>query len=439
MKIFSYLKLMAMALFILCSISSCQKNEFMPDPVGEAIQAPDYPPLATLLDGDYSLFKSAWEKAEMDNVLSTDLAQAKLTFFIPSNKGMEEAGFNSAAIQAASKDALQELLRYHLINNAVDLEQLKIAKMDLSFGSLLTHPKFLEGMQFGGSAMATVPYRYQHSLTVRDDQLLDNGLVVKVNKEAAVTQGVAFFIDQVLQKPEKQMIDVLREDSRFSLYLKAMEITNKAYEEDYQMNFWPNFEAPLSYYVDWDYFIPGTFHSSTEYPRHIIRFTLFAPTNEAFRQLGITNEADLEALYHRVPAPATYYQILTPVDSLLRYQHTGRSFSTAIIADNWIDLGIGVQKHRTANNAVLYADMLDDALLSGYILEYENPRGSEWVQKYIPYRFGKSANQQVTVKHIDAKPDPATIVEENINTIQGPIHVVDKILVPKEFSMWHKK
>lgn len=440
MKIFSSIKLTAAALLMMLSMMACQKNEFMPDPVGEPIAASDYPPLATLLNSEYSLFRAAWEKAEMDKVLATEQAQVKLTFFIPSNKAMEEAGFNSAKIGTTTKNDLQELMRYHVVTSNISVEQLKSAQMDLIIPSLLKHPKFKEGIKRAESILGTIPYEYRHSLTVKEGQLLDNGLVVKLSKETPIAQGTAFFIERVLKKPEKQMIDVLREDSRFSLYLKAMEISNEGYEEDIIMNMWPLYEPPLNYLVDGNFYYPGTVYEDRTFLRQIIRFTLFAPTNEAFRQMGIQNEADLRALHRRIPQPPYFNEKeLTPVDSLLRYHHTGVTYSNVIFNDDYSEVGMSVQRNKTTNDVTFYGHMLADNILANYPVAYGTSNGVDWKTAYVPYRFNRLQNHQLTVKHNDSDAQPATVVEENINTIQGPIHVVDRIFVPKGFTMWHKK
>lgn len=440
MKIFSYTKLTAMALLMMLIVTACQKNEFMPDPVGEPIAAPDYPPLATLLNSEYSLFRTAWEKAEMDKVLATENPQAKFTFFIPSNKAMEEAGLTSAKISAATKNTLQDLMRYHVLTSQVSMEQLSVAQMDLIIPSLLKHPKYLEGILRSSSVLGTVPYEYRHSLTVKEGRLLDNGLAVKTNKEAVIAQGTAIFIDRVLKKPEKQMIDVLREDSRFSLYVKAMEISNEGYAEDMMMNMYPMYEAPLNFLVDYNFYYEGSVYDTKDFPRHVIRFTLFVPTNDAFNQIGISNEADLRALYHRIPTPVMIGQKeLTPVDSLLRYQYVVETSSSAIFNDDYSLVGLGVEKKRNINDVTFYGHMLDDKLLANYTVTYHSTAVGGWTNVYVPYRFNRLANQQLTVKHTSSNAQPATIVEENINTIQGPVHVVDRIFVPKDFTMWHKK
>lgn len=440
MKIFSYTKLTAMALLLMLIVTACRKNEFMPDPMGEPIAAPVYPALTTLFDAEYSLFRSAWEKAEMDKLLAVEQTQSKLTFFVPSNKAMEEAGWTNAKIGSAPKNVLQDLLRYHIVGSSVSVAQLKAAQTDLIIPSLLKHPKFREGIKRGAAVLGTIPYEYRHSLTIKEGQLLDNGIGLKISKEVAVAQGTALFIDQVMKKPEKQMIDVLREDGRFSLYLKAMEISNEGYQEDMIMNMYPIYEPPLNFLVDFNFYYEGSIFETPEFPRHVIRFTLFAPTNEAFRQMGIQNEADLRALHRRIPQPAYFGdKELTPIDSLLRYQHTGMTLNQVIANDDYTVVGLSVQKKRDINDLTFYGHLLDDKILANYPIAYGTTNGGEWVSAYVPYRFNRLANHQLAVRHIEATPQPATVVEENINTIQGPIHAVDRIFVPKDFTMWHKK
>ncbi|ULT26711.1 fasciclin domain-containing protein [Sphingobacterium sp. E70] len=79
------------------------------------------------------MFKAMWQKAEMDNVLATEQAQAKLTFLVPGNNAMETAGYTAAKIQRLTKDSLQNILRYHVLNGAISSDQLSTIGRDLTF------------------------------------------------------------------------------------------------------------------------------------------------------------------------------------------------------------------------------------------------------------------------------------------------------------------
>ncbi len=410
---------------LLLLLSACQKTEFMPDPVGEEIPAPTYPSLMEGLPIHASLFKAMWQKAEMDKVLATEQAQVKLTFLVPANNAMETAGYTAAKIQQLTKDSLQNLLRYHVLNGAISSGQLALIGRDLTFFTLLKHPKFLDGEPRDGSLVRTVPYFYRQQLSVEQSSLIIDGKKLKIGQELTVAQGHVFIIEQVLKAPQQQMYDFLVKDGRFSLYLKAMELSNIEYTNDFIMNMYPGFGLPVRFMLDWNYYFEGTFHHSSERPRHVIHCTLFAPTDLAFNRMGIYTEADLRALNGRIETP-WYYETnqLTPVDSLLKYQYIGSARMETGYNEDYSMFNIDVQIDRVTDNATIFSQMLDNNKLA----EFKN----------IYHRFYRSGDR-IQVGHLNSKAQPADIIEENINTIQGPVHVVDRIIVPDDFSMWHKK
>ncbi len=410
---------------VLLLFSACKKTEFMPDAVGEEIPAPTYPSLLEGLPDNTGLFKAMWQKAEMDNVLATEQAQAKLTFLVPGNNAMETAGYTAAKIQRLTKDSLQNILRYHVLNGAISSDQLSTIERDLTFFTLLKHPKFLDGEPRDGTLVRTVPYFYRQQLSVEQGNLIIDGKKLKIGSELAVAQGHVFVIEQMLKAPSQQMYDFLVKDGRFSLYLKAMELNNIEYANDFMMNMFPGFGLPVRFMLDWNYYFEGTFHYSAERPRNVIHCTLFAPTDAAFNRMGIYTEADLRALNGRIETP-WYYETnqLTPVDSLLKYQYIGGARLETGYNEDYSMVTVDVQTDRFLNNSTIFSQMLDNKKLAGF--------------KNIYHRFYHSG-KHIQVGHMKSKEQPVNIIEENINTIQGPVHVVDRIIVPDDFSMWHKK
>lgn len=440
MKRISYFKITSWALYslLLIGLGSCQKAEFMPPPVGEELPAPAYKSLIEALPEQASLFKTAWQKADMETIVTTELGQAKTTFLVPNNTAMEAAGFTAAKIQTADKASLQKVLRYHVLNGNISIEQLKVAGVDLIFTTLLKHPKYLEGELRDRTLFKDVPYGYRHQLNTRDGKLVINGKPIAVDKELDVAQGKAFLVDKVFIAPEDQMYDFLVKDGRFSLFLKAMELNNVEYENELALNWFVNFFPPMRYLTDWNYHFPSAFHSRPDRPRHIIRFTLFAPTDAAFQALAINNTADLEALNNRIPTPYYYDQDQrTPIDSLLRYHQTARPRAGSDFDDEYLEYSYNVQVGQEINAIDFYTNMLNDKILANYMIQSYTGSGN-WIYKYPEHRFNRTGDK-IKVGHINSKDQNATIIEEDINTIQGPVHVVDRIIVPKDFSMWHKK
>ncbi|QIH35383.1 fasciclin domain-containing protein [Sphingobacterium sp. DR205] len=417
-----YITLAIFAVVLL--FSGCKKTEFMPDAVGEEIPVPTYPSLLEGLPENTSLFKAMWQKADMDKVLATEQAQAKLTFLVSNNSAMETAGYTAVKIQQLTKDSLQTVLRYHVLNGAISSDQLAMIGRDLTYFTLLKHPKFLDGEPRDGTLVRTVPYFYRQQLSMDGGNFIIDGKKLKIGQELAVAQGHVFIIEQVLKAPQKQMYDFLVKDGRFSLYLKSMELSNTEYANDFMMNMYPGFGLPVRFMLDWNYYFEGTFHYSSERPRHVIHCTLFAPTDAAFNRMGIYTEADLRALNGRIETP-WYYETnqLTPVDSLLKYQYIGGARLETGYNEDYSMVTVDVQMDRFLNNATIFSQMLDNNRLT----EFKN----------IYHRFYHEGNR-IRVGHVKSKEQPSDIIEENINTIQGPVHVVDRIIVPDDFSMWHK-
>lgn len=422
-------KLNLLIIGVLYSISAllaaCHKTEFMPEPVGEQIPAPTYPGLLEGLPAEASLFKTMWQKAEMDAILASEQPRVKLTFLVPSNGALESAGYTGAKIQQLTKDSLQQVLRYHVLNGAVSSQQLTLAGGDLTFFTLLKHPRFLDGEPRESSLVRTVPYTYRQQLNMDQSDLIADGKKIKIVKELPVAQGHAFVIEKVLNAPQQQMYDFLVKDGRFTLYLKAMALNNIEYANDFMMNMYPSFAVPIRFMLDWNYYFEGTFHHSAERPRHIIHCTLFAPTDEAFHRVGIYTEADLRELNGRIETPIYYEQNqTTPVDSLLKYQYIGNASMDIGYNEDYSMFALDVQISRFSNNPTIFSPMMDDRKLADF--------------KDIGHRFYRSGNR-IQVGHEHSKVPPVDITEVNINTVQGPVHVVDRIIVPEDFSMWHKK
>lgn len=425
MNTFLTMRITTLACAMILLLSACNKAEFMPEPIGEEIAPPIYPTFLESLPQQTGLFKSMWLKAGMDEVLATEQAQAKLTFLVPDDGAMEEAGYSAEKIQTMDKTMLQNILRYLVLNGAVGLEQLRSAGGDLTLPTLLQHPIFLDAEARDGSLLRTVPYQYQHQIGAKDRQLIVDGHFLEVDQELDVAQGKAFIINKLLSAPQRQMYDFLVQDGRFSLYLKAMDLNNIEYANEFLMNWWGNFPPPIRYMIDWNYYFEGTFHSNEDYPRHIIHGTLLAPTDDAFHQLGIYTEEDLRALNGRIETPMYYEQNqTTPVDSLLKFHFIGRAGGDTGYNPDFTVLCYAVKRDRFTDNSMFFSHMLDDRLLA--------------VHKHVGLRFDHSDNR-ITVSPLQSNEQPASIIEENINTIQGPVHVLDRILVPDGFSMWHKK
>jgi hypothetical protein len=113
-----------------------------------------------------------------------------------------------------------------------------------------------------------------------------------------------------------------------------------------------------------------------------------------------------------------------PTDTLFSFHRNwGRVFATK-------DPAYGIA---LSNNTVFYSNDLDPTLLNDY---YVNIGGNSQVQYAykMPLAFSKNGNQ-IQMKIKEAEQAPINIIETDINTVNGPIHVVDNLLLPKGFKL----
>jgi len=414
----------------------CTK-EFMPNPVGESIPSEEYPKLEdALASSPYTLYSAAWKRSNITHMLTKDFPLSKMLFLVPTNEAMEKAGLTAEAIATAKVSDLDSLILYHTLNGSIPQEQLMVAPTDILFNSLLTHPIFREGEKLGGVEIRSIPYRYQHYVRSSETTFSSNGITFQTSKWLPIDRGFLIPIDQVAQRPKQQMIDFLRNDPRFTLFIKYLEITSKIYDQFASQNrLFP--KTPLYKYA-LDYFgSPGWGENIGEIYKnlhHLIRMSLFAPTNEAFNQIGIYSENDLITLNNRSTYhPGSNNSGSLPLDSLLRKHYILKAQFVKAYSDNYKLASIVTTIDKDGSVGVFYSESLKNEILDEYSMGI-----STNLSQYLEYDFGNSSNG-ITVKHKHSTAPPATIIQENINTFQGPIHVVDKIILPNNFSMWHIK
>ncbi|MFZ4260431.1 hypothetical protein ACFRAE_00190 [Sphingobacterium sp. HJSM2_6] len=409
----------------------------MPNPVGESIPSEEYPKLEdALASSPYTLYSAAWKRSNITHMLTMDFPLSKMLFLVPTNEAMEKAGLTAEAIATAKVSDLDSLILYHTLNGSIPQEQLMVAPTDILFNSLLTHPIFREGEKLGGVEIRSIPYRYQHYVRSSETTFSSNGITFQTSKWLPIDRGFLIPIDQVAQRPKQQMIDFLRNDPRFTLFIKSMEITSKIYEPLVHES-WIFPQSPIyKYFLDF-FASPGwgkTMNDVSKEYLHLIRMTLFAPTNEAFNEIGIYSENDLIALNNRsVYNHFNYDRGSLPVDSLIRKHFIINAINQFAVTDEYELASIISTINKDGSVGVFYSESLKNEILDEYSMGI-----STNLSQYLEYDFGNSSNG-ITVKHKHSTAPPATIIQENINTFQGPIHVVDKIILPNNFSMWHIK
>jgi uncharacterized surface protein with fasciclin (FAS1) repeats len=230
----------------------------------------------------FSLFAYACGKAGITSGLQPNTF---FTLFVPTDSAMQAAGLSRSGIDQLSVDSLTKIIRYHITYGALADTVLNDALVSVQQNCLLETTLFSpQGSRAQGYST------YRHSLYVKtyNGLLSVNGWVVGAG-EAAIpaSNGYLYTMNQVLTPPTKRISDIVFNRPEFSFYATAINTIDSIYNS---INLQSNaIEDTLLFAVvnteeGTDY--PGLIYQpSASYP------AVFAPTNTAFANAGLANEA----------------------------------------------------------------------------------------------------------------------------------------------------
>ncbi|MNK05817.1 Fasciclin domain protein [compost metagenome] len=426
---------------VLFMFSACKKTEFMPTPEGEQVI---YEPETTetvfqLLEKstDASLFKRAWEKSTTKERLA-GMGNTRYTLLVPNDAAMTASGITAITIEQMKVADVDSLVLFYTMLGQLRADQLKLESLPSK--SMLERPGlFLNHFENPNSSFFDV-YQYKHYLAVRGNELLINGKSKgNLNYKLAIDGGI-YFMNATIEKPTKTAIEVLEDDERFTWFVEVMkglddhyaEVTIAAYRDLFgieftQEDFWASYSYLRERYRTIWTIVPMP---NPEYARLNINIsTLFAPTNDAFRNAGFTSVADILAFNDRrgdvrfdmdLFAPAGSY----PMDTLLNYNRDwGRMFGPR---DPSYGLG-------AANATVFFSNDLQSDAINNYYVNLGGSASMEYAY-LMPFVFSQNNGRtQMKIKGVEQL--PVNIVGGDINTLNGPIHVVDNLFLPKGFKL----
>ncbi len=218
-------------------------------------------------DPNFSLLEAAVVEAGLANALST----GTLTVFAPTNDAFKAAGYDTdAKVKALGKNVLTAILQYHVVGSVQTAAAIPTAD---------NTPVQTLG---GGTVYVT---KNANGVSV-------NGAKV-TQADVSATNGVIHVIDKVLIPPAGNIVQIAQADARFSYLVAAVLRASEGSTNVAQV-------------------LSGTGP-----------FTVFAPTNDAFKAAGFNTENDIKAA-----DPATLTKILT------YHVVSGRVFSTNLTNGN---------------------------------------------------------------------------------------------------------
>ncbi|MFC3196468.1 fasciclin domain-containing protein [Parapedobacter deserti] len=404
------------ALFCIIGTYSC-KQEFFPPEVGAPIPIDQddivYPALLEALpETGYETFKAIWSRSGVKDVIAAgEYGKENFTYFVPNDEVMAAAGYTISTIQGMSDLSLDTLVRMHVMRSKVVIADL-FPGTDLAFHSLLQIDELFITHQSS--------YVFRHYLHKTDDGLLHNGISMELFEEFSVNNGNAVLVGSVIALPDKQVIDVIKEDNRFNLFLKAMDLNVEMRVKFYEANWYTN--AALMDRALYEHpFVLDENTIPSNYIPHLPSLTVFLPTDEAFHQVGIHTIEDLIAVSQRADlgdvSGDDWSGRETPLENIL-HLHTIRGSANVSITNNFqipeLPLYVQVSNSGASNSTFFKRDFL-------------NPQFSK-AAALASYDFGSSGSGKVTVQASGSAYEPATI-SETIMTWQGPVHIVDRLII----------
>ncbi len=205
--------------------------------------------IATIVSGNpsFSILNSAITRAGLGSALSG----GSLTVFAPDDAAFAASGLTAAAVNGLPVATLDSILKYHVLSSQVGSSAVPVSDAV----STLLGTKLFASRNTNG--------------------VFTNGIKVKT-ADIAASNGVIHVISKVLIPPTKTIAQIVSADTSFSLLLAAV------------------VKAGLADAVSQ----PG-------------KYTVFAPTNAAFRAAGFANVAAINAAPTDVITAVVKYHVLT--------------------------------------------------------------------------------------------------------------------------------
>lgn len=418
-------------LLLLVTVLSCKQEEYMPEPYGEKVPYEDENKKsldALLTDSKSSLFKLALDGSTIYRLLGKEWKSLSLTFLVPSDAAFQEAGLTEEKLKNMDAADLDSIVLYHTLSEKIDTANVRATYGNIRLKSGLVH----KSLKLGGR-YSSQPYTYSHYFSITGNHVLINGKAVGEYRIEASSEGDVIFINSFLKKPEKTVWQTMKEDSRLSMFMEIVEANDELYGQSFYYD-----EEPWGTYPMEEAIMKSQLDMTVdEYdPSNVFiggLTSVFAPTNEAFIKAGYNSADDFIRLndahwkfrgqFLTFAGGAPYnYRTFHKTDSVLTYHH-----------------GWGQRYYPTDGggggfSTVFFSNDLTDEYLGDYILQLETSNPNSQPRMTCPYVFSHE-NGKITMRLKNAKEgaEAATVIEQDILTLNGPLYVVDRLFIPNHF------
>lgn len=432
---------LAFSLVAIFLLEACSKTEFLPDPEGAKIpfQSDATQTVEELLAASPAkLFYSAWQKSNIKDVLNATTGKQIYTVFVPNDAAMQAAGLGASQISQKPVAELADLIKFYITLGPVVPEALKNRTDNFMAKSMLVNPQLFLPFYEGGlnNGQRADPYQYRNYMSVREEQLLVNGKTMGRLNYLPATNGGIYIMEKTVEIPTKTILEALEADDRFSMFLEAQRMGDELFINRLIENMEPLFgytpepEEVVQYAYERNFYKnKWTINENAYGGPNIIISTLFAPTNEAFHKAGFMTVADIIS-YNERSLENIYFDenLFTvvggfPLDTVFNFHRDfGRILRPAAIGGD-----------RAVDNATVFYSNALNASLNDYLVSAGGNPTIEYAFK-MPLDFTRNGNA-VQLKVKGSEHPAANVIDTDINTLNGPIHVVDHLLLPKGFKL----
>ncbi|SHF47230.1 fasciclin domain-containing protein [Pedobacter caeni] len=389
-------------------LGSCAKKEFMPPAQGEEIPLT---PVKTstmaeiLATPDYSVYKILWQKADMDQYLTTHKT-ATYTILLLDNNTLNQAGITAANAANLQDTLAKKIIRYHALRNAVDFNVVKQTSGSTNQNTFLTDLIYNRG-----------DYLYPLTISYANSGFLIDGQTAELGEQITLTNNnIAIPLKHLLTVPA-DMWGMVSKDPRFTIFLDYLRWRDQRYKEIF-------FEATGIHLTQANDYILKL--KNTEFDPdqplsqlRVMRYTMLMPTNDAFKKLGFNTADDLIAFNKSRTEPKVDPESWSfsgdfTVDSLLSYHllwPTGRGYKDGL-------------EQKVLQFQPIYSYMMTN--------QFFGPLNN-LPEFNFDFPQGNNSPPKIGIKG-SAYPR-ANFIEKDIRTMNGPLHVLDAILVPENFKL----
>lgn len=259
------------------------------------------------------------------------------------------------------------------------------------------------------------------------------------------------------------MLTFLREDGRFSFFLEIIKRNDEMYYPSTVYPYDQMYDQSGEYiynslnYDNENKLMRPKLSDKTRIVKeeialrspNIEMLSLFAPTDDAFKKAGFNNAEDLRILndhmyyskyyidhteewgweYIEFQFPANYardgapydYGAFLKSDSIISYHAWGEKYFPT--------------SRGSIKPTLFFSNDLIQDFMKNYVISMAGYDPVKIPQIIQPFTFTRDSDDKIRVrlKNAEDGTEAATIIEPDIMTLNGPIHVVDRLFIPKGF------